>query len=656
MATDTPEKPAEEVEEVSTESPKGEVEVQRSFSAINEESGAPWGGGTEGLTVKVGLLGANIDNLREGCERLAGESEEIIQAIFERLGILHCRTSRIEALLGLPQWQPEEDEGRTDAPEGEETASARCLRGHLLVPEEETDGPPKQCGFCRCQRQTVFKCPSEDCYFHACQECVQKAEAEGQGAEAGPKDQAEDEAPTPQDAQGQEPTMESAEAATEGSSPSNMSEDDVQRPADPKECRSSRPATPSTASPEDATETSSGVEVDSTDGAEVLENDSQEMQEPEQPEASKPPKLPKEGNGLKARMCALEAEVRELAAYASSTAAREAAALAQEVAAACCAELQQEVMQMSAALKEEMKALGKDGEPLLQDGNQKALEEIGRCEETFHQQFADFAEAVEQQLLNNSQAVQQFIVESQEESEQRIATNVSASVVEKVEGFALRLDSLEHELPRGRVRASKSGVKMDHEAAALQYLANGFGALMKCLGLAKTTGELLGHHWPWEEVEQRIEEAWFQRGREAWHLGLPPKPDLFDFLQCQAAAARVEAAKAPRLPDRREAARLASRLVSTSPPSCTGSCGTLSYSPQSSAATDARTEAESEASPFRPRSAGMSHPGSSPNPWHGRSSKGADMAWAEEARDSRPLRATSSGAAQRFREVLLGRT
>ena len=23
---------------------------------------------------------------------------------------------------------------------------------------------------------------------------------------------------------------------------------------------------------------------------------------------------------------------------------------------------------------------------------------------------------------------------------------------------------------------------------------------------------------------------------KAWHLGLPPKPDLFDFLQCQAAA------------------------------------------------------------------------------------------------------------------------
>jgi len=655
MATDASEKPVEEVEEVSTESPKGEVELQRSFSAINEDSGAPWGGGIEGLTVKVGLLGADIDNLREGCQRLAGESEEIIQAIFERLGILHCRTSRIESVLGLPQWQPEEDEAeRTEAEEGEEYSGPQCLRGHPLVPEEETDGPPKQCGFCRCQRQTLFKC-SEDCYFHACQECVQQKAEEGRGAEAKPKDPAEGEALTPaQDAQGHEPTVEPiAEAATEGSSPSNTS-DDAPRHADPKECRNSRPQTPSTASPEDATDTS-GLEVDSTDGAEVQETESNEVQEPEQPEPTKPPKLPKE-TGLKARMCALEAEVRELAAYASSVAAKEAAALAQEVAAACCSDLHQEVLQMSAALKEDVKATVsqlKDG-PRPQDSD-PGLEEIGRCQEAFHQQFAEFAEAVEHQLLSNSQALQQFVVQAQEECEQRTATNVNA-VEEKVEGLTLRLDVLEHELPRGRVRASKSSGKadkMDHEANALHYLANGFGALVKCLGLAKTTGELLGHHWPWEEVEQRIEEAWFQRGKEAWHLGLPPKPDLFDFLQCQAKAARLEAAKAPRLPDRREASRLANRLASTSP----ASCGTLSYSPQSSTAgTDAR-DVESEASPLRPRSAGgLGPPVSSSNPWQGRSSKGADMAWAEEVQDSRPLRATSSGAAQRFREVLMGRT
>ena len=75
-------------------------------------------------------------------------------------------------------------------------------------------------------------------------------------------------------------------------------------------------------------------------------------------------------------------------------------------------------------------------------------------------------------------------------------------------------------------------------------------------------------HLSFHKVEQRIEEAWFQRGKEAWdhawlrvsisrrfkthelndiawfgkafeawYLGLPPKPDLFDFLQCQAKAA-----------------------------------------------------------------------------------------------------------------------
>lgn len=27
---------------------------------------------------------------------------------------------------------------------------------------------------------------------------------------------------------------------------------------------------------------------------------------------------------------------------------------------------------------------------------------------------------------------------------------------------------------------------------------------MKCLGLAKTTGELLGHHWPWEEARHSM--------------------------------------------------------------------------------------------------------------------------------------------------------
>eukprot|EP00913_Durusdinium_trenchii_P004753 g4414.t1 len=555
-----------EVEEVSTESPKGEMEVelQRSFSVINEEAGTPWGGGVEGLTVKVGILASDIENLREGCQRLAGESEEILQAIFERLGILHCRTSRIETIMGLPPWQPDEDEAMRRCDSG----GPRCLRGHPLEPEEE---------------------------------CVlQKVEAEG--AERQPKDPAEEceASATPKGAQETttEPTQEPTEVS--GQSPSNTSDEaDLPRQAcqardDPKE---------------DRTATSKNHDV-------------------QEPEPSRPPKLPKEGNGLKARLCALEAEVKELAAFASSTAAKEAAALAQEAAAACCSELQEEVMNMSTSLKTEEK-----GAP---------AEHGGR--ETFQEELAEFAEAVDQQLLRMAESMQKFILESQEESEQRI-TKVSQGCQENVEGLSLRLDLLEKELPRGRVRASKGKPeKVEDREVAFQGLAGGFGAL------------LLGQQWPWDQVEQRIEEAWLRRGKEAWHLGLPPKPDLFDFLQCQAASARAEAAKAPRLPDRREAARLASRLASTSPAgSYTGSCGTLSYSPQSSiAGADARTDVDEATSPKRPRSAVSPGLGTPPTR-HGYSA-GADLAWADrEMQDSRPLDATSSRAAQRFREVLLGR-
>lgn len=649
-----------EVEEVSTESPKGEMEVelQRSFSVINEEAGTPWGGGVEGLTVKVGILASDIENLREGCQRLAGESEEILQAIFERLGILHCRTSRIETIMGLPPWQPDEDEAMRTQEEGD-SGGPRCLRGHPLEPEEEVDGPPKQCGFCKCQRQTHFRC-SEGCYFHACQECVlQKVEAEG--AERQPKDPAEEceASATPKGAQETttEPTQEPTEVS--GQSPSNTSDEaDLPRQAcqardDPKE-RSSRPQTPSTASPEDATETGSGVEVDSSYGAEVPD----ETHEVQEPEPSRPPKLPKEGNGLKARLCALEAEVKELAAFASSTAAKEAAALAQEAAAACCSELQEEVMNMSTSLKTEVKAwIGKLQEELRDrpSSQEKGAPAEHGGRETFQEELAEFAEAVDQQLLRMAESMQKFILESQEESEQRI-TKVSQGCQENVEGLSLRLDLLEKELPRGRVRASKGKPeKVEDREVAFQGLAGGFGALVKCLGLANA-GELLGQQWPWDQVEQRIEEAWLRRGKEAWHLGLPPKPDLFDFLQCQAASARAEAAKAPRLPDRREAARLASRLASTSPAgSYTGSCGTLSYSPQSSiAGADARTDVDEATSPKRPRSAVSPGLGTPPTR-HGYSA-GADLAWADrEMQDSRPLDATSSRAAQRFREVLLGR-
>ena len=95
------------------------------------------------------------------------------------------QTSRSFSSRVRTQAEGEEPLGRAPL----DLASSRgpqCLRGHPLVfgdpfgmlshglrasprPEEEVDGPPKQCGFCKTQTQTSFKC-SQDCYFHACQE------------------------------------------------------------------------------------------------------------------------------------------------------------------------------------------------------------------------------------------------------------------------------------------------------------------------------------------------------------------------------------------------------------------------------------------------------------------------------------------------------
>ncbi|CAE7640435.1 MGST3 [Symbiodinium microadriaticum] len=579
-----------------TKSPKGEVELHRSFSAINEESGTAWGGGEEGLTIKVGLLGVDLENLREGCQRLACESEEIVQAIFERLGILHCRTSRIETALGLPPWQPPEDsdeaEMRTAQTDDENVDDAkgaslpRCLRGHALVPDEEgAEGPPKQCAFCKNRRPTQFRC-SEGCYFHACQDCVLGA-PEGAGAEA---DEAEGGvASAAKEDRSDAATVTKAPEEGTSRSPSNTSDESRCEKADDACCRppQSRPQTPSTMMQEDSTD--ARLEVDSF-GSETPDADLQE-------EAAKPPRPPREStSGLKARLSALEAEVRELSIASESGVAKEAAAMAQEAAEACCTALHEDVSRLFAAFEEEVKA------SILQLQGQEPGEVRGigtSAHEEVKKELAEFAEAMQQNFVSTSESLRQMLVEAQEEAEERLLGKANG-MHQTVEGLHLRLEALEADLPRGRVRASNKGPgprTVPAEGNAIEGLALGFSALVRSLGLSK--GERVGLDWSWEEAGLRIEEAWAAKAREAWHLGLPPKPDLFDFLQSQVRAATSTTAPAPRLPDRREAARLTSRLASS--PVSSG-CGTLSFSPQSSAATEAK-DLESETSPLqRPES------------------------------------------------------
>eukprot|EP00931_Biecheleriopsis_adriatica_P055356 TRINITY_DN32706_c0_g1_i1.p1 TRINITY_DN32706_c0_g1~~TRINITY_DN32706_c0_g1_i1.p1 ORF type:complete len:766 (+),score=162.64 TRINITY_DN32706_c0_g1_i1:48-2345(+) len=619
-----------------------------------------WGGGVQGLTIKVGLLAAELENTREGCHNLACQSEEIVQAIMERIGILHCRTSRIETALGLPPWEPPESPSGEGAqsprasPDGEDNnaersdQTKRCLRGHLLQPDEDgQDGPPRQCGFCKCQKQTVFQC-SEGCYFHACQECVFGSEdqacPEGEACEANKTSEEVEPQQDAADAHSDAPTKVPEGSPDHSCSPSRQSEGEPPGCTTDATCSGSRPAsgrsrpmTPSTELPEEqdcsVAEMPSRCDVDGPGGmpqgpdsipwlpGAEFEAAAQES------EASKPPRLPKESgtNGLKARLCSLEAEVRELSSSISSSAAgadagilKEAIAVASQAAEASCAALREELLQITASMKAEVKdsleTFAKHQTKEASSVSEEFLrQELGRCEATLRKQFGESTEALEKELTISSEAMRRVILEGQETMEHRMHAKVGdckatlraelsdcvedlrqgladtsmapASVNESglhdtLEGLQMRLDALEGELPRGRVRAQRgvaaasrtptspqTFVMEESEGPALHGLARGLTAVAKSLGLARS-GEHVGYDdWSWDEVGWRIEEAWAARAKEVWHLGLPPKPDLFDFLQSQARQTGTTSASpgVPRLPDRREAARLASRLASTSP-------------------------------------------------------------------------------------------
>jgi len=330
--------------------------------------------------------------------------------------------------------------------------------------------------------------------------------------------------------------------------------------------------------------------------------------------------------------------------------------MAQEAAEACCTALHEDVSRLFAAFEAEVKA----SIMKLQGQEPGEVRGIGTsAHEEVQKELAEFAEAMQQNFVNTSESLRQMVVEAQEEAEERLLGKANG-MHQTVEGLHLRLEALEADLPRGRVRASNKGAgprTVPAEGNAIEGLALGFSALVRSLGLSK--GERVGLDWSWEEAGLRIEEAWAAKAREAWHLGLPPKPDLFDFLQSQVRATTSTTAPAPRLPDRREAARLTNRLASS--PVSSG-CGTLSFSPQSSAATEVKDLEES--SPLqRSGSSGGIGLGPGPKaqprvacPSRGRAARGADMAWAErgeqpvcaESRRGQTLRATSAGAPQRF--------
>lgn len=148
-------------------------------SMLGPSEWAGGAGGVEALAIKVNFLAVDIEHNQQSLEKIVSEADEVIQGIFERTGILHARMARIESMLGIPPWQPEEDgdEQAKAASEDVEQATApkvrTCCRGHPLSAEGvEIGGPPRMCGFCKERKETTHQC-SQGCYFHVCSECME---------------------------------------------------------------------------------------------------------------------------------------------------------------------------------------------------------------------------------------------------------------------------------------------------------------------------------------------------------------------------------------------------------------------------------------------------------------------------------------------------
>jgi len=87
------------------------------------------GGGIRGLAIRVNVLGEALDKTQEWVGGAAMEAHEILEAAFERIGLLGCKVVRMEQLLGIasPPGTPKDEEGAQSprSPRSPASSSAR---------------------------------------------------------------------------------------------------------------------------------------------------------------------------------------------------------------------------------------------------------------------------------------------------------------------------------------------------------------------------------------------------------------------------------------------------------------------------------------------------------------------------------------------------
>lgn len=604
------------------------LHLQEAAACCPETSTA--GGGPGALAVKVGLLEQEIERFSEGLQGLVGEAEGVIGGLFERIMILHTRTSRIEGMLGVKPWEDEGGEGSSPGsprasgasagcPEGFDGSPRRrtCRRGHPLCRDEDGgDGPPRVCGFCRRSRPSAHLC-SQGCYFHACAECVEDEPAEGAGDGAGEGEgegcAVPEAAPCGLDHHGpayggepEEPACGSWPAGPPAASPpasrgaSQMGSRCGSRPGS---CAASvdgggactaavvghrEPETPSTDVPAEEEQgwpekvafertphlpprsgTAGSAEGDSEAGGPAEHGWHGATPAPRGAEGGNLP--------VKVRLGHLEAELKALEKRLAGAGGHGcgAAPPREQLEEVVGLLLQEESLRLQELFRRELGRVAAEGAEL-----------VTACEAALREECQDAASQAGKALRGEvfsrvEDSGQRLRAELQGVAEQASAS--TAALREECHSLGTRVTSLEGELPRGRARpprpSSASTLRLGGDAraespahgaagdpATVDGLVQGLAALSRALGLLPD-GEVLGEGADgWAAVGRRLDRAWAARVKDFWQVGLPARPHLFDLLRVNSgatAAAPVGAgtALATVLPDRREGARLATRLA-----------------------------------------------------------------------------------------------
>eukprot|EP00928_Gymnodinium_smaydae_P026259 TRINITY_DN20679_c0_g1_i1.p1 TRINITY_DN20679_c0_g1~~TRINITY_DN20679_c0_g1_i1.p1 ORF type:complete len:668 (+),score=141.37 TRINITY_DN20679_c0_g1_i1:101-2005(+) len=534
---------------------------------IDEDSddGFLAGGGPEAFAVKLNLLSAGLQETQEFVGGAATEAGEALQAIFERIAVLHHRTLRLEMACGLSSPEQTPREGGEDGPGS--PRSARTFRSDAPTNPEEANGggPGSPRGPRRRERRgsdatsatgpaSGAASPAGDPGGRPFPGVPLRGWRSPTGAPAaGVPGAANFGSGTPDGAA----TPTAAAAAASGAPPT---------PTPRRSSGKARVGVPPVAVPESGARASSREEFESTSlpkaksfrrpwsadtcsTCEPPSNREKDGKDDDEEEIAPPAWM--QVAMVNAAREVFQEGAGELLKFVEHSQQGSIAPLCDELLSERLQEVVRDIRQDLSASKEELHkrfeearkelkaSVEKTSSALRGDLAADAAASVRRCEKALRAELAATAQALGEKQATAEARLQAIAQKSDLSAAGSAAARKSEKAAPRetpLDEFDQRLQALEGRLPRGRVRAAPrsaapaagaTGEAQDLAALPeLDGLAAGLASLARLLGVLGPEEELGEGEWAWHRVGRKLDEAWRARaaGSGHAHARRPPRP------------------------------------------------------------------------------------------------------------------------------------